>query len=329
MVAEDAAPVPDTLARPTPMRALIVTNMYPTAERPGRGRFVHDQVQALRRAGEAQIDVRAFAPGGPGAYVRAAGRLARAGRAHGAPAYDVVHAHFGLTAWPALAAPGRAHLVTLHGTDLAHPRSRAITLAVTRRLDLVAAVSARLAETVPSWASPRPVAVLPCGVDLHRFGRIDRADARRALGLDPSRPCLLFPADPSRPEKRFDRAREVAGEIALLTLENVRPEAVGLYINAASAVLVPSEREGFGLATLEALACDVPVLATPVGVAPEALAGVTGTLCAPYDRERWRTALGRHLSAGDPRVAGRGAAERYSSDVMARRVLDAWRELLR
>jgi len=329
MVAEDAEPVPDTLARPTAMRALIVTNMYPTAERPARGRFVHDQVQALRRGGQAQIDVRDFAPGGPGAYVRAAGRLARAGRARSAPAYDVVHAHFGLTAWPALAAPARAHLVTLHGTDLAHPRSRAITLAAARRLDLVAAVSARLAETVPSWASRRPVAVLPCGVDLHRFGRIDRADARRALGLDPGLPCLLFPADPSRPEKRFDRASEVAGEVALLTLENVRPEAVGLYINAASAVLVPSEREGFGLATLEALACDVPVLATPVGVAPEALAGVSGTLCARYDRERWRRALAPHLSVPDPRVAGRGAAARYSSDVMAQRVLDAWRELLR
>lgn len=120
----------------------------------------------------------------------------------------------------------------------------------------------------------------------------------------------------------------MAGEITLLALENVRPEAVGLYINAASAVLVPSEREGFGLATLEALGCDVPVLATPVGVAPEALAGVTGTLCAPYDRERWTTALAPHLSTPDPRVAGRGAAERYSSDVMARRVLDAWHELV-
>jgi len=311
------------------MRALIVTNMYPTAERPGLGRFVYDQVQALRRAGQAQVDVKVVAPGGPVGYIRAAGRLARAGRARGAPAYDVVHAHFGLTAWPALAAPARAHLVTLHGTDLAHPRSRAITLAATRRLDLVAAVSAQLAQAVPSWASRRPVAVLPCGVDLHRFARVDRADARRALGLDPGRPCLLFPADPSRPEKRFDRAREVAGEIALLTLENVPPEAVGLYINAASAVLVPSEREGFGLATLEALACDVPVLATPVGVAPEALAGISGTLCAPYDRAAWTAALTPHISVPDPRVAGRAAAERYSSDVMARRVLNAWRELVR
>jgi hypothetical protein len=72
----------------------------------------------------------------------------------------------------------------------------------------------------------------------------------------------------------------------------------------------------------------VPVLATPVGVAPEALAGVSGALCAPYDRDRWRAALAPHLDASDPRIAGRGAAERYSSDVMAGRVLDAWHELL-
>jgi teichuronic acid biosynthesis glycosyltransferase TuaC len=328
MVAEDAAPVTDTLAGAPAMRALIVTNMYPTAERPGLGRFVRDQIEALRRTGQAQVDVRSFAPGGMGGYIRAAARLARDERARGASGYDVVHAHFGLTAWPALAVPARARLLTLHGTDLAHPRSRAITLAATRRFDLVAGVSAPLAATVPAWASRRPVAVLPCGVDLHRFGRIDRADARRALGLDPDRPCLLFPADPSRPEKRIDRAREVAGEITLLTLENVNPETVGLYINAASAVLVPSEREGFGLATLEALACDVPVLATPVGVAPEALAGLPGALCAPYDRERWTAALAPHLADRDPRVCGRPRAERYSSDVMGARVLDAWQELL-
>jgi teichuronic acid biosynthesis glycosyltransferase TuaC len=66
---------------------------------------------------------------------------------------------------------------------------------------------------------------------------------------------------------------------------------VPLYVNAANAVVVPSEREGFGLAVLEALACDVPVLATPVGVHPVALDGVAGTLCAPYEGARWQAAL--------------------------------------
>jgi glycosyltransferase involved in cell wall biosynthesis len=140
---------------------------------------------------------------------------------------------------------------------------------------------------------------------------------------------LLFPADPARREKRFDRAQEVAGGVQLLTLGGVDPAQVPLWVNAANAVLVPSEREGFGLATLEALACEVPVLATPVGIAPEVLRGVPGTLCAPYDRVVWADALTPHLQADDPRVKdGREPAEAFSADAMAVRVLEAWRGLL-
>ncbi|HYM54292.1 MAG TPA: glycosyltransferase, partial [Solirubrobacteraceae bacterium] len=85
---------------------------------------------------------------------------------------------------------------------------------------------------------------------------------------------------------------------------------------------------GFGLAVLEALACDVPVLATPVGVHPEALAAVHGTLCAPFDLARWRAALEPHLRTPDPRVEGRAAATRFSAQAMAERVAAAWREEL-
>ena len=75
-------------------------------------------------------------------------------------------------------------------------------------------------------------------------------EARKALGLDPGGRFLLFPADPDRPEKRYDRALAVAGDVPLLTLGAVEPERVPLWVNAANAVLVPSERESFGLAVL-------------------------------------------------------------------------------
>jgi glycosyltransferase involved in cell wall biosynthesis len=309
------------------MRALIVTNMYPSREHPSRGSFVADQVAALRRANAAEVEVFAFAPGGARAYARAATALRRA---HARERFDIVHAHFGLTLWPALTARASRRLVTLHGTDLAHPRSRPITLAGLRLQDLVATVSEPLQRELPAWAVPSAkTAVLPAGIDLSRFTPLPRADARAQLGLDPDRPYLLFPADPARPEKRFDRARQLADRTRLLTLGDVEPDHVRLYINAANAVLVPSEREGFGLATLEALACDVPVLATPVGIAPEALAGVRGALCAPFDRATWTAALELHLRAEDPRIEGRERATRYSTDAMAARVIDAWRALLR
>ncbi|MGO9976342.1 MAG: glycosyltransferase family 4 protein [Solirubrobacteraceae bacterium] len=308
------------------MRALVITNMYPSAAAPALGRFVQDQVQALQRLPGIDLELYAFEPGSMAAYGRAA---ADAHRRLRGTRFDVVHAHYGLTAWPALAVRGTTHAVTLHGTDLAHPRSRALTLAALPWVDLVAAASAALAGRIPGWAlRGRTPAVLPCGVDTIRFRPIDRAQARRELGLDPGGTYLLFPADPARTEKRYDRALAVAGEVPLLVLRGVDPELAPLYVNAANAVLVTSEREGFGLAALEALACEVPVLATPCGVAPEALADVPGAYCGPFEPERWRAALAEHLAAGDPRIPGRAVAERYSADAMAARVADAWRALL-
>jgi glycosyltransferase involved in cell wall biosynthesis len=305
------------------VRALVVSNMAASRERPGRGVFVRDQVAALAQLDEVEVELFEFPPGAS-SYPLAA-RALRA-RFEGSR-FDVVHAHFGLTAWPSLALRGPLHAVTLHGTDVRHPRSRHITLAALRHMDLVAVTSESLSSELGS--APRmPPAVLPCGVALERFRPIPRQAARMALGLDSDRPYLLFPADPARREKRADRARQVAGGVSLLTLGTTAPDHVTLAINAANAVVVPSDAEGFGLAVLEALACDVPVLATPVGIHQQALEGIEGTLCAPYDRDVWTRALAPHLAASDPRVAGRERAAEFSSERMAARVAAAWRSLL-
>jgi teichuronic acid biosynthesis glycosyltransferase TuaC len=305
------------------MRALIVTSMWPTPSAPARGSFVRDQVAALQGMEGVDVEVFAFPPKG---YLRAARDLRRRFRGE---RFDVVHAHFGLTAWPALAIRGAPRVVTLHGTDLRHPRSRKITRAVLPRYDLVAAVSPELAGEIPGAGTQRRVAVLPCGVDLDRFVRIPRREAREHLGLDPDGRYVLFPADPTRPAKRPDRARELAAQAGaeLLTLGRVHPFEVPYKVNAADAVVVPSEHEGFGLAVLEALACDVPVLATPVGNHPVALEGIAGTLCAPYDPRTWGAALQPHLDAADPRIDGRARAALWSARRMAERVLEAWTEL--
>ena len=306
------------------MRALVVSNLRPDAAAPGRGVFVRDQVAALRKLGGADVTHYEFAPG-PRALVAAAAALRRR---YGRAGFDVVHAHFGLSAWPALAVPARARLLTVHGTDVRHPRTRRVTAAVAPRMTLVGAASASLLAELPA---PRPGArraVLPCGVDLGRFRPRPRAEARSALGLDPGGRYLLFPADPARPGKRHDLALDAAADTPLLTLGAVAPDEVPLWINAANAVLVPSDAEGFGLAVLEALACDVPVLATDVGIHPLALRDVAGTLCEPYERGRWRAALAPHLAAPDPRVQGRDRAELFSARRMAERVLTAWRALL-
>ena len=108
---------------------------------------------------------------------------------------------------------------------------------------------------------------------------------------------------------------------------SVPPAEVPFWINAANAVLVPSQAEGFGLSVIEALACGVPAFGTPVGIHPVALGGIEGAFCAPWDRDAWRAALAPVLEADDPRVDGRARAELFSADRMAARVVEAWRDV--
>jgi teichuronic acid biosynthesis glycosyltransferase TuaC len=319
------------------LRALVVSNMLPDAAHPERGRFVRDQVAALRELPDLQVELHEFAPGAqalaravPDLHRRYDGGLPWTPRAGKPEPFDVVHAHFGLTAWPALTVGARVRALTVHGTDIRHPRTRLLTAAVSPLMDVLGAVSAELAAELPGRAARRRAQVLPCGVDLERFQPLARTTARTELGLDPAHPYLLFPADPARPEKRHDRALALADAVGveLLTLGGVDPEQVPLWVNAANVVLVPSQREGFGLAVLEALACDVPVIATPVGIHREAIQRVDGALCAPFDLASWRASVETHVREADPRVAGRAAAARFSAAEMAARVVDAWRDAL-
>jgi teichuronic acid biosynthesis glycosyltransferase TuaC len=305
------------------VRALVVTNMYPTPERPALGSFVRDQVEALRRRDDVVVELFAFPPG-LRSYPAAARALRQRFRGE---RFDVVHAHFGLTAWPALAAGLGPVIVTLHGNDLFHPRSNRITRAVLPLTALPVAVSREFSGLLPGAGVTRRVAVLPVGIDLERFRPIPRREARERLGLDPDRPYLLFPHDPARPLKRYDRAQEAAAGTELLTMGAVAPAEVPYWINASNAVLVPSQAEGFGLSVIEALACGVPPFGTPVGIHPVALDGIPGAFCAPWDRDAWRAALRTVLEADDPRVDGRERAELFSADRMAARVVAAWRDV--
>jgi teichuronic acid biosynthesis glycosyltransferase TuaC len=305
------------------VRALVVTNMYPVPGRPALGSFVRDQVEALRRRDDVEVELFAFSPG-LRAYPAAARELRRRFRGR---RFDVVHAHFGLTAWPAVAARLGPVVVTLHGNDLFHPRSNRLSRAILPLTALPAAVSREFSSLLSGAGTTRRVAVLPVGIDLERFRAIPRVAARERLGLDPGGRYLLFPHDPSRPLKRFDRAQEAAQGATLLTMGRVPPADVPYWINAANAVLVPSQAEGFGLSVIEALACDVPAFGTPVGIHPVVLDGIDGAFCAPWDAAVWRDALRPVLEADDPRVDGRARAELFSADRMAARVVAAWREV--
>lgn len=310
------------------MRVLVVSNMEPSADAPQRGSFVRDQVKALRELG---VDVETFdwLPGSR-EYPKATRRL----RSHLAGNdYDVVHAHFGLAGACAMLAGAKPLVVTYHGTDVRDPRSGFISRRLARRSAVTAVASKALFESEGGRPGlPRlsgHSAVLPCGIDVERFRPVPRKEARAELGLRPDGRYLLFPAAPDRPVKRHDLAAELAVrcDAELLALGTVPPVEVPLWINSASAVVITSDNEGFGMAAVEALACEVPVFSTPVGAIPFLVAGLPGCHVGPFDPTVWEPLARAAIEAPQTSGGRRDRALRFGSVPLAERVLAVYRDV--
>src|ERR1700749_909075 len=309
------------------MRVLVVTNLVPDTRTPQRGRWVRDQVAEVRAR---DIEVEEFGfPRGRSNYLPALRRLRALLRRE---RFDLVHAHYGLAGWVARPAGPRPPPAPSPAPGVRPPLVGPLSRRLAWRADLVAGVSRALfaeEDGRPGLPAVPGSAVLPCRPQLGRFAPAPRAAARAALGLDPAGRYLLFPADPARPEKRHDRAAALAAATGaeLLTGGSIEPGSLSTWMNAADAVLVPSDYEGFGMAAIEALACDVPVLSTPVGVAPYLLAGIEGCLCAPFAAGSWAAAVRPHLASEDPRVAGAARAATLAAGPMAERVIEVYRHM--
>ena len=106
------------------------------------------------------------------------------------------------------------------------------------------------------------------------------------------------------------------------------------YLSVADVLLLPSEQESFGLAALEALACEVPVVASRVGGVPEVVDdGVTGCLADVGDIEKMSEDAARLLSGeAARREMGRRAREsavgRYSTDLVIPQYIDFYERVI-
>jgi glycosyltransferase involved in cell wall biosynthesis len=229
--------------------------------------------------------------------------------------------------------------------------------AVMRRCDRVVVLSEFMKERVQSvhGIDGRRLRVIPGAVDDERFAPAkDPAGVRRRLGLPADRTILLAVRNlvPRMGLDRFVQAvallrDEMPGVLALIGGEGpLRPQLeqqirghrlddhvrlLGFvpeddlpeHYQAADFVVMPTaELEGFGLVTVEALACGTPVVGTPVGATPEILRAIDPALLAGGTRaediaESLRAIIKRFRARPDERaaLAARGVAavrERYT-----------------
>jgi N-acetyl-alpha-D-glucosaminyl L-malate synthase BshA len=266
--------------------------------------------------------------------------------------YAVPHATAAVLARQVLDSSGGPHprvVTTLHGTDItvvgADPSYSEIVAFSIDQSDAVTAVSQSLrASTTTELAVTRPIDVIANFLDCQVYRRIEVAGLRRRCGAaDPSTKIVMH-ASNFRPVKRIDSVVEVFARIrarvpAVLLLVGDGPElatarrvarsagvqefvhALGAQENIlpllsiADLFLLPSAQESFGLAALEAMACEVPVVASTAGGLPEVIAhGVNGFLHPVGDVEA--------MAASSIALLTDEALHRRISDAARRSVVD-------
>ena len=238
---------------------------------------------------------------------------------------DLLHVHYAIphsvSALLArmMAAPRRLPFITtLHGTDITLVGNDRSFLPITKfsieQSDGVTAISHYLKErTLEEFDIKRPIEVIPNFVNCDLYCRTANP-AMRAEWAPDGEPILMHLSN-FRPVKRITDVVEIFALVrekirAKLVLIGDGPDRssaeylvrkkklirdvhflgkqdfVYRHLSQADLFLLPSDMESFGLAAREAMACEVPVVATNVGGLPEVVEhGIDGFLFTPRDVE--------------------------------------------
>lgn len=234
--------------------------------------------------------------------------------------YAIPHATVAYMAKKILLTQGRyvPVITTLHGTDItlvgANTAFAPVVAFSINKSDGVTAVSQSLKQqTYDSFEIDKEIRVIYNFIDFERFSKSDKDHFKKAIAPNGER--ILLHTSNFRKVKRIDDVilifkkvyEKIPSKLLLIGdgperyhLETLcrqiglshevrflgKQDAIEELLAIADLFLIPSESESFGLAALEAMACEVPVISTNVGGLPEVnIHGETGFLSNVGDVE--------------------------------------------
>ena len=330
------------------MKTLLLTNEYPPNIYGGAGVHVDYLSRELAKLMEVEVrcfgdqrnhvgnlDVRGFGTGLPEMNCAKAlqsplGAARRCVDFNGAGiTADLVHCHTWYTHLGGIMAKlnyGIPLVITVHSLEPLRPWKREqlgggydfslwVEKTALEMADAVIAVSEETRSDLRSLFNipEERMTVIHNGIDLSEYTATKNPETLRALGVDPTRPYVLFvgritrqkgiihlvrairhmnpgfqivlcAGAPDTPEIALEmqaaiaEARGIREEIVWIEKMVSRPEAIALY-SGAEVFVCPSIYEPFGIINLEAMACGTPVVASAVGGIKEVVVdGETGFL---------------------------------------------------
>jgi len=194
--------------------------------------------------------------------------------------FDLIHIHYGLAGLFLLFfKPDIPVVITLHSGELYqkkgylnHLMQKNITLSLLKRVRKIIVLN----DDMVQMLEPHAARLLkqPCGTDLELFRE------RRVLTGSETKLRIGFPGNKARPEKNYVLFEQIVEklrgefEISVIEFHNLTRDEVVSKLNEIDLLLMTSLVEGSPQIIKEALACNKPVISTPVGDVSDVLRGV-------------------------------------------------------
>jgi teichuronic acid biosynthesis glycosyltransferase TuaC len=246
--------------------------------------------------------------------------------------YNLIHAHYSLSAFAATLAGKMPIVVSLMGSDAyksIYHRWIIKFFHYCRWNTTIVKTEQMLKKlTIPN------AEIIPNGVDIDRFKPISKSIARKKIGYPLNKKLIIFVSDPARHEKNYNLALKAfnllkENNTELLPVFNVPNESIPYYMNAADVLLLTSKREGSVNVIKEAMACNIPVVSTDVGDVKNTTSGVRGCYVSNPDPAALAENLSKAISHnGNSEGRKRIIELKLDSESIADRILHIYEHAL-
>ena len=291
--------------------------------------FVYEQMNAVQSLGVETHVI--LVDGGIKGYLDASRQIKRIVRSFSP---DIIHAHYGLCGVIANMQRNVPVITTFHGSDINDSSLRLVsTLAI-----ILSKESIVVSEPLYKRALiKKHLNIIPCGIDTSLLAPMGKTEARTKLGLDINGKYILFSKEFFNKAKNYPLAKAAvkcynsrsSNEKPAELLEFIgysREQVLWLY-NAVDCVLMTSDREGSPQFIKEAMACNCPIVSVDVGDVKQVISGTDGCYLAERDPGIIADCLEKAIRHGKTEGRQRILKD-YSSEVIARRVVDLYHKVL-